>query len=128
MQVVELKENPNYLFFSDGRMWSKIYKKFLQPLMVKRSSQQKFAGGSPTYPRYLISVKGVRKMLAIHRLLGKYFIKNPNPKEFNCVLHLDDDPFNLKLNNLRWGNQKINMKMYADRRYGTKESANERTL
>jgi len=114
---IELKENPRYILYSDGRLYSNIHKKFLKPLSAPRSNNHRYAWGKPGYSGYMINVNGERKFLKIHRLLAKYFIPNLKPKEFKCVIHLDNDKNNWDLENLKWSNQKINMQMYADRRY-----------
>jgi hypothetical protein len=49
----------------------------------------------------------------LHVLLAKAFI--PNPNNYPCVMHLDDDGFNYNLNNLQWGTISENTKMgYID--------------
>lgn len=44
----------------------------------------------------------------VHRLVAEAFVKNPNPKEYKYVLHLDDDTTNNIYTNLKWGTQKEN--------------------
>lgn len=44
----------------------------------------------------------------VHRLVAEAFVKNPNPQEYNYVLHLDDNPTNNIYTNLKWGTQKEN--------------------
>lgn len=44
----------------------------------------------------------------IHRLVAKNFI--PNPHNYPNVLHYDDNPDNNRVDNLRWGTQKMNYK------------------
>lgn len=48
----------------------------------------------------------------LHVLLAKAFI--PNPNNYPCVMHLDDDGFNYELSNLRWGTISENTKMGFD--------------
>lgn len=108
VQIIELKENPDYLFYSDGRMWSKKFKKFLKPQLIRRSKNQRYIWGRGGYLAYNIN----RKILKIHRLLGQYFIPNPNPNEFNCVIHLNDRQEDNRLENLQWANHTINMQMF----------------
>lgn len=45
----------------------------------------------------------------LHVLLAKAFI--PNPNNYPCVMHLDDDGFNYNLSNLQWGTISENTKM-----------------
>lgn len=42
----------------------------------------------------------------IHRLVALAFLENPH--EYECVLHLDNDTTNNKLENLMWGSKKMN--------------------
>ena len=43
----------------------------------------------------------------VHRLVAENFI--PNPNNYPCVLHIDDDPTNNHVSNLKWGTQKDNL-------------------
>ena len=45
----------------------------------------------------------------IHRLVAKSFLGNPN--NYPNVLHLDDDPKNNNVNNLKWGTQSENISL-----------------
>ena len=112
VQIVELEENPDYLLYSDGRMWSKKYKKFLKPQLIRRSQNMRYVWGRGGYPAYNIN----RKIMKIHRALAKYFVHNPNPEAFKCVLHYDDNPMNWQLSNICWGDLKMNMQMWAANR------------
>lgn len=44
---------------------------------------------------------GTRKKKLVHRLVAEAFIDNPS--NFPVVMHLDDNPLNCNVNNLRWG-------------------------
>ena len=48
----------------------------------------------------------------LHVLLAKAFI--PNPNNYPCVMHKDDDGFNYNLDNLQWGTISQNTKMAYD--------------
>ena len=52
-------------------------------------------------------VTGERKNKSIHRLVAETFI--PNPDNLPVVMHIDNDPFNNCLENLRWGTQEENV-------------------
>jgi hypothetical protein len=45
----------------------------------------------------------------IHRLVAKSFLENPN--NYPNVLHLDDNPKNNNINNLKWGTQSENISL-----------------
>ena len=48
-----------------------------------------------------------RKNESIHRLVAETFI--PNPDNLPIVMHIDNDPFNNHVSNLRWGTQQENV-------------------
>lgn len=50
---------------------------------------------------------GVGKKRTIHSLVAEHFI--PNPENLPCVMHLDDNPHNNKVDNLAWGTVQDNM-------------------
>ena len=55
-----------------------------------------------------LSKKGQRKKcFYIHRLIGIYFIPNPNNKE--CIDHRDGNPSNNSIENLKWCSHSENM-------------------
>ena len=65
----------------------------------------------------------IQKIHKIHRLLGEYFI--PNPENKPCINHKDGNKLNNSLNNLEWATISENTKhAYAnklDRNWWTKE-------
>lgn len=56
--------------------------------------------------RLRLTIRG--KNWPLHRLLALAWIINPKPNEYNTVRHLDDNPLNNKLSNLRWSTPKMN--------------------
>lgn len=99
-QWIQLEENSNYLLSSYGRVYS-IPRKGTTGgfLSVIYNDQEKNC-----YPFYQI---GGRKY-KIHRLLGKYFVPNPDNKKLIC--HRDDNRLNWSLDNLYWGDHSNNNK------------------
>ena len=56
----------------------------------------------------IISDNGIFKTYRIHRLVAKYFVHNPNPKEFNVVNHINEYKLDNRANNLEWCTQTYN--------------------
>lgn len=52
------------------------------------------------YAEIGLNSKGKRKSHLVHRLVAKAFI--PNPNNYPCVNHKDENPFNNNVNNLEW--------------------------
>ena len=63
-----------------------------------------------------------RRNYYIHRILAKQFI--PNPNNLPQVDHIDRDPLNNALENLRWVSSSDNMRNRTVERYGRREYMN----
>lgn len=87
----ELKEDSDYILFSDGKIYSKKTKTFLKG-MVDGSG----------YHCYCLRTNGKSWMPRTNRLVAEYFVKNPNPKEFTVVNHIDHNKLNNDMTNLEW--------------------------
>jgi hypothetical protein len=48
-----------------------------------------------------VSKDAKQKAMLLHRVVAKAFI--PNPNDLPIVMHLDDNGFNNKIDNLKWG-------------------------
>ncbi len=48
-----------------------------------------------------LSKNGVQHAMLLHRLVAKTFIKNS--ENYPIVMHLDDNGFNNRVDNLKWG-------------------------
>ena len=80
-----------YTIFDDGRVYSKITKKFLKPHLNNG----------------YLTVELGSKEYKIHRLLAIAFI--PNPNNYNVVHHRDENKLNNSLDNLEWTTHKLNV-------------------
>lgn len=67
----------------------------------------RFAGNN-SYAFIELSRDGILYRHSISRLVAEFFVKKES-KEYDTVLHLDDDPTNNYFENLRWGTQALNM-------------------
>lgn len=85
-----LNNYSNYIIFSDGKIFSKKYQKFLSP-----------ATTSDGYLRVrLYNDDGETKSFLVHRLVASAFI--PNPNNYDCVNHKDENKQNNDFSNLEW--------------------------
>ena len=87
---MEYTENPNYLVYSDGRVYSKYSNKFLSL--------------SLTSGYYAVSLRINTKKLneRVHRLVAFHFVSNPNPIKCTSVNHKDSNKLNNDYRNLEW--------------------------
>ena len=92
-----LKDFPEHIFYSDGRIYGKYRKKFLKPNISKQKHLR----------ICLIDRKRIKKNYSVHRLIAQCFIPNPNNYPFVC--HKDSDAFNNNIYNLYWGTPQDNM-------------------
>lgn len=75
-----------------------------------------------TYKAYCLN----SKQYLAHRLVAKYFVNNPNPKNYNVVNHLNENTHNNYAGNLEWTTNKDNLN-YSNvgRKSGDKQSKNK---
>lgn len=72
------------------------------------------------YSFVVLCKNGITKMYRIHRLVGIYFI--PNPHNYPCINHKDENKINNHISNLEWCTYKYNAN------YGTKISRIKKSL
>jgi hypothetical protein len=86
-----------YKINKKGEIWSCWYKKIMKP--TEKEEGYKFIS---------LNKNGEKKKKGyIHRLLAIQYIENENPEEYIEIDHIDRNPCNNDLINLRWVNRKI---------------------
>ena len=88
---MEIQGYPNYLIYEDGRVWSKKRKIFIKQVLSKG------------YLCISLCKNGKKKCYKIHRLVALHYIPNTDNKE--TVDHIDRNPQNNSVTNLRWATQ-----------------------
>jgi len=86
---MEIQGHESYLIYDDGRVYSKKRNIFMRPHIVK--------GG---YHQIGLYDNNKQKQYYIHRLVGEHYI--PNPYNYKEVDHIDRNPNNNDISNLRW--------------------------
>ena len=87
--MTEIIDYPNYLIYEDGRVQNKKTKRFLKP-------QTDTAG----YLNIIVSKNNKKKHFSIARLVGLYYIPNPELKQE--IDHINRDKKDNRIENLRW--------------------------
>ena len=93
----------DYEISSEGRVKNKISGKILKTHINKDG-----------YEKVDIRVNGERKSKAVHRLVAKAFVENPNPEEFTEINHIDGNKLNNNMYNLEWTNRSGNIQHAFD--------------
>ena len=86
-----------YIVYDDGRVWSPRTHRFLRPYACKRDGYLSYV----LYDGHGNSVRYTAHFLMLHCFVGK----RPQGK---VARHLDGNPANNRLSNLKWGTQKQN--------------------
>lgn len=65
----------------------------------------------PNESKYL-TVRFEGNTYNLHRLIAIAFL--PNPNNYKCVMHLDNNPHNNNIDNLQWGSHSMNIKQCVE--------------
>lgn len=98
-----------YAITENGKVWSYKNDKFLKPI-----------SGGGGYFCVDLCKNGELKRYLLHRLVAETFI--PNPNNYPCVNHKDEDRLNNNVNNLEWCTYKYN------NNYGNRNKKASKTL
>lgn len=93
----------NYQISNYGNVYSKKTKKVLKNLLNTNG-----------YLKVHLQIKGKMKNLYIHRLVGEYFVENPN--NFKYIDHIDRNKLNNYFTNLRWCTASENIKNIGNKK------------
>ena len=96
-----LKEDENYLIYSNGDLYSKKVNRFLKG-KIDNVGYKTYA--LALQERRSKSGKKLSKMVYAHRLVAEYFLDNPN--NYDIVHHKDGNRLNNNVENLEWTNVK----------------------
>lgn len=108
----ELKEDSNYLAYSNGRVFSKKTNSFLTGMV----------DGSGCHC-YLLRLNGKSKFVRTNRLIAEYFVDNPDPEHNKIVNHIDGNKLNNDYSNLEWCPYSDNIKKYYQSNRDVKNSS-----
>lgn len=95
-----------YAITSQGRVYSYLSKKWLQPTANKRKRADGTINDKAT--RYYVNLgRGAENRYYIHQLVAKAFL--PNPNNYTEIDHIDTNPSNNFVENLQWVSHEQNM-------------------
>jgi hypothetical protein len=84
------------------------------PERILKPKPNRPAGGAYIRHLVLLCKEGKESTFNVARLVAQAFI--PNPEGYQCVLHLDDDATNNKVDNLQWGDHHENVRQAMHRK------------
>ena len=92
-----------------------------EPHRIRRIGSDRFVSTSMSHDYVQISLNG--RTYRLHRILARHFI--PNPNNLPEVDHVDRNPSNNSIDNLRWVSRSENARNRTVTAYGRREYLNE---
>jgi len=106
---MEIQGYPNYLIYSNGRVSSKRF--------PDRFLKQHLCGSKRNYYEVALYNEGNKKHFNVHRLIAEHYI--PNPENKPTVDHINRNPSDNRVENLRWATHKEQRKNQGLRKINT---------
>lgn len=114
----QVPDRPGYRVGDDGSVWSQVKQRRGDRLFL---GEWKLCTASPQSNGHMTVWLGRRWQRFVHRLVLEAFV-GPCPEGMECR-HLDGNPANNKLDNLKWGTRKENQD--DSKRHGTHWASSE---
>ena len=110
---MEVEDYPNYLIYEDGSVYTKPRHRVKGGLLRQQLNKQ-------GYYKVGLWKDNKSKSFFVHRLVALNYI--PNPHNYPEVDHIDRDPRNNHLYNLRWCDRQMNNDKKDYNEYGVRKT------